>query len=90
MMFEHLRLLSADMSTHREMNALRWVNAKEMAAYHIPQRRAHGGRQAGTPLPAPRIINAQAFVIDGLDKLIHMSTTNRSGGENGACGSTGQ
>jgi len=34
MVFEHLPLLSADMSTRREMNALRRVNAEEMAAHH--------------------------------------------------------
>ena len=34
MVFEHLPLLSADMSTRREMNALRRVKAEEMAAYH--------------------------------------------------------
>ena len=34
MVFEHLPLLSADMSTRREMNALRRVKAEEMAAHH--------------------------------------------------------
>jgi hypothetical protein len=34
MVFKHLPLLSADMSTRREMNALRRVNAEEMAAHH--------------------------------------------------------
>lgn len=34
MVFEHLPLLSADMSTRREMNALRRVKAEEMAAFH--------------------------------------------------------
>jgi hypothetical protein len=34
MVFKHLPLLSADMSTRREMNALRRVNAEEMAACH--------------------------------------------------------
>jgi small subunit ribosomal protein S15 len=31
---EHLPLLAADMNTRREMNALRPVNAEEMAAHH--------------------------------------------------------
>jgi hypothetical protein len=31
---EHLPLLAADTNTRREMNALRRVNAEEMAAYH--------------------------------------------------------
>jgi small subunit ribosomal protein S15 len=34
MVFEHLPLLSVDMSTRREMNALHRVNAEEMAAHH--------------------------------------------------------
>jgi hypothetical protein len=34
MVFERLQLLSADMSTRRDMNALRRVNVEEMAAHH--------------------------------------------------------
>jgi small subunit ribosomal protein S15 len=53
MVFEHLPLLSADMSTRREMNALRRVNVEEMAAHHGGAL-AVGGRQA----------NAMAAVVD--------------------------
>ena len=51
--FEHLPLLSADMSTRREMNALRRVNAEEMAAHH-----------AGALAAEVRQANAMAALVD--------------------------
>jgi len=53
MVFEHLPLLSADMSTRREMNALRRVNAEEMAAHH-----------AGALVAGVRQANAMAALVD--------------------------
>jgi small subunit ribosomal protein S15 len=53
MVFEHLPLFSADMSTRREMNALRRVNAEEMAAHH-----------AGGLAVSVRQANVMAAIVD--------------------------
>ena len=53
MVFEHLPMLSADMSTRREMNALRRVNAEEMASHH-----------AGALAVGVRQANAMAALVD--------------------------
>jgi small subunit ribosomal protein S15 len=53
MVFEHLPLLSADMSTRREMNALQRVKAEEMAAHH-----------AGALAVGVRQANAMAALVD--------------------------
>jgi small subunit ribosomal protein S15 len=53
MLFEHLPMLSADMSTRREMNAHRRVNAEEMAVHH-----------AGALAAGVRQANAMAALVD--------------------------
>ena len=53
MVFEHLPLLSADMSTRWEMNALRQVDSEEMAALH-----------AGALAAGVRYANAMAALVD--------------------------
>jgi small subunit ribosomal protein S15 len=59
MVFEHLPLLSADMSTRREMNALRRVNVEEMAAHHAGALAA-GARQANAMAAMVDLRNANA------------------------------
>jgi hypothetical protein len=62
MLFEHLPMLSADMSTRREMNALRRVNAEEMAAHHAGAL-AVGVRQANAMAALVDLCNANAAGI---------------------------
>jgi pyruvate/2-oxoglutarate dehydrogenase complex dihydrolipoamide acyltransferase (E2) component len=73
MMFEHLPLLSADMSTRREMNALRRVNAEEMAAHHAGALAA-GVRQANAmaTLVDLRIANAAGIAFENRCRVIEV------------------
>jgi small subunit ribosomal protein S15 len=62
MVFEHLPLLSADMSTRREMNSLRRVKAEEMAA-HYEGALAVGVEQANVVATLLDLRNANAAGI---------------------------
>jgi small subunit ribosomal protein S15 len=62
MLFEHLPLLSADMSTRREMHAMRSVKVEEMAAQHEKELSA-GVAQANVVAKLVDLRNANAAGI---------------------------